>query len=44
MSALENLGYNRAVAESAIRRAVNGDEDPAFDDLFKRTLQILTKG
>ncbi len=44
MSALENLGYSRAIAESAIGRAVNGDKDPAFDVLFKRALQILTKG
>ena len=44
MSALENLGYNRAIAESAIGRAANGDKDPAFDVLFKRALQILTKG
>jgi len=44
LSALENLGYNRALAESALRRAVDGDRDPAFDPLFKRTLQILTKG
>jgi len=44
LSALENLGYNRALAESALRRAVDGDRDPAFDSLFKRALQILTKG
>ena len=44
LSALENLGYVRAHAEAAMRRAVNGDSDPAFDVLFKRALQILTKG
>lgn len=44
LSALENLGYNRALAESALRRAGDGDHDPAFDVLFKRALQILTKG
>lgn len=44
LSALENLGYNRALAESAMRRALDGDRDPAFDALFKRALQILTKG
>jgi len=44
LSALENLGYLRAHAEAAMRRAVNGDSDPAFDVLFKRALQILTKG
>jgi Holliday junction DNA helicase RuvA len=44
MSALENLGYNRALAESALRRAAGGDSGIAFDVLFKRALQILTKG
>jgi Holliday junction DNA helicase RuvA len=44
MSALENLGYSRALVESALQRATNGDRDPAFDVLFKRALQILTKG
>jgi len=44
LSALENLGYNRALAESAVRRAIDGDRDPAFEGLFKRSLQILTKG
>jgi Holliday junction DNA helicase RuvA len=43
LSALENLGYMRAHAEAAMRRAVDGDRDPAFDVLFKRALQILTK-
>jgi Holliday junction DNA helicase RuvA len=44
LSALENLGYNRALAESVIGRAVNGERDVTFDELFKRSLQILTKG
>jgi holliday junction DNA helicase RuvA len=44
LSALENLGYNRAIAEGAMRRAMNGDREPPFDVLFKRSLQILTKG
>jgi Holliday junction DNA helicase RuvA len=44
LSALDNLGYNRALAEGALRRAVDGDSDPAFDALFKRALHILTKG
>ena len=44
LSALENLGYNRPLAESAIRRAADGDGDSPFDVLFKRALQILTKG
>ena len=44
ISAMENLGYNRGLIEGAIRRSLDGDEDPGFDELFKRTLQILTKG
>jgi Holliday junction DNA helicase RuvA len=44
MSALENLGYSRALAGGALDRAANGDPEPAFDVLFKRALQILTKG
>jgi Holliday junction DNA helicase RuvA len=44
LSALENLGYNRALSESAMRRAVDGEREPAFEVLFKRSLQILTKG
>jgi holliday junction DNA helicase RuvA len=44
LSALENLGYNRALADSALRRARDHDGDAAFDVLFKRALVILTKG
>jgi len=44
LSALENLGYPHPIAESAMRRAMDGDGDIVFDVLFKRTLQILTKG
>ena len=44
LSALENLGYNRVLGESALVRAAAGDRDAAFDVLFKRALQILTKG
>ncbi|PYS19610.1 MAG: Holliday junction branch migration protein RuvA, partial [Acidobacteria bacterium] len=44
MSALENLGFSRGVADAALKRAIDGDRDPAFDLLFKRALQILTKG
>lgn len=43
LSALENLGYSRVVAEGATRRAITGDESASFDVLFKRALQILTK-
>jgi holliday junction DNA helicase RuvA len=42
VSALENLGYPRGIAEGALSRAANGDGE-AFDVLFKRALQILTK-
>src|SRR6185436_8325845 len=41
ISALENLGYSRAVIEAAVRRAGDGDKEPGFEELFKRTLQIL---
>lgn len=44
ISALENLGYPHPIAEAAIRRATEGETDVAFDVLFKRSLQILTKG
>lgn len=43
VSALENLGYPRAMIEAAIRRAIDGDAEAGFEVLFKRTLQILTK-
>jgi Holliday junction DNA helicase RuvA len=43
VSALENLGYPRGIAEGALNRAAIGDGDAAFDVLFKRALQILTK-
>jgi len=43
LSALENLGYNRAMAEAALARATNGESSAPFDVLFKRSLQILTK-
>jgi Holliday junction DNA helicase RuvA len=44
LSALENLGYPHPIAEAAIHRAMDGETDVAFDVLFKRSLQILTKG
>jgi Holliday junction DNA helicase RuvA len=44
LSALVNLGYPHPVAEAAIHRAAEGETDVAFDVLFKRSLQILTKG
>ena len=44
VSALENLGYPRALVEAAVRRALDGETEAGFEELFKRTLQILTKG
>ena len=44
VSALENLGYPRAMIEAAVRRSIDGDAEAGFEVLFKRTLQILTKG
>lgn len=44
VSALENLGYNRGQIEGAMRRALDGGPDPGFEELFRRTLQILTRG
>lgn len=44
VSALENLGYNRGQIDGAIRRALDGGPDPGFEELFRRTLQILTRG
>ena len=43
LSALENLGYPRAIAEAGVRRAMNGEGEVPFEVMFKRTLQILTK-
>jgi len=43
-SALENLGYTPPVVDAALRRAMDGETSPEFDTLFRRTLQILTKG
>jgi Holliday junction resolvasome RuvABC DNA-binding subunit len=42
--ALENLGYPPPVVDAALRRAMDGETNPEFDPLFRRTLQILTKG
>jgi Holliday junction DNA helicase RuvA len=44
LSALENLGYSRGQIEGAMRRALDDGPDPGFEELFRRTLQILTKG
>jgi Holliday junction DNA helicase RuvA len=44
VSALDNLGYNRGQVEGAMRRVLDGGPDPGFEELFRKTLQILTKG
>lgn len=44
ISAMENLGYNKGTIEGAIKRILESDDDPGFDELFKRTLRILTEG
>jgi len=44
MSALENLGFSRGICRCALSGRSIGDRDPVFDLLFKRALQILTKG
>src|SRR4029079_13248570 len=44
ISGLENLGYPPRAVDAALRRAMDGETNPEFDPLFRRTLQILTKG
>jgi Holliday junction DNA helicase RuvA len=44
ISALENLGYPPPAVDAALRRAMDGETNPEFDPLFRRALQILTKG
>jgi len=43
LSALLNLGYQRAAAEKAISRAAEVDGAASFDALLKRALQWLVK-
>ena len=43
LSALLNLGYQRAAAEKAVVRAVAQDGAATFDILLKRALQLLVK-
>lgn len=43
LSAMLNLGYQRGVAEKAIR-AVRAEDDMPFDAMLKRSLQMLMKG
>jgi Holliday junction DNA helicase RuvA len=41
-SALANLGYSRQEAEKAIGRARQEGGDPAFEDLLRRALRVLS--
>ena len=38
ISALENLGYQRALAEKAVSAAANGSSGKSFDELFRKAL------
>jgi Holliday junction DNA helicase RuvA len=42
LSALSNLGYSRPEAERAADRALRDGADGRFEDLLRRTLQILS--
>ena len=43
LSALLNLGYQRAAAEKAFQRAVTKNKAGIFDVLFREALAALTK-
>jgi holliday junction DNA helicase RuvA len=43
LSALLNLGYQRAVAEKAIERVVQGSPDARFEDALKDVLRTLIR-
>ncbi|HET7183423.1 MAG TPA: Holliday junction branch migration protein RuvA [Terriglobales bacterium] len=43
LSALVNLGYQRAAAERAVAAAARGDNDRSFDTLFRDALAGLSK-
>jgi holliday junction DNA helicase RuvA len=43
VSALMNLGYQRANAERALAIAGRGDQDAGFDKLFREALAVLSK-
>jgi len=43
VSALVNLGYQRAAAEKAISSAARSGTEPSFETLFKQTLAALSK-
>jgi Holliday junction DNA helicase RuvA len=42
LSALANLGYSRPEAEKGVDRALRDGDSGAFEDLLRRTLQILS--
>ena len=43
ISALVNLGYQRAAAEKTLASAARGDKNASFDGLFRAALAILSK-
>jgi Holliday junction DNA helicase RuvA len=43
LSALLNLGYQRAQAEKAVSQAAEQQPDAAFDAVLKRSLQLLSR-
>ncbi len=43
LSALLNLGYQRAQAEKAVSRAAEQQPDEGFDTLLKKSLQLLSR-
>jgi holliday junction DNA helicase RuvA len=44
LSALLNLGYQRAAAERALEKAITATPPPRFEDALKSTLRLLMKG
>jgi Holliday junction resolvasome RuvABC DNA-binding subunit len=42
VSALANLGYSRPEAERSVERAFREDGSGGFEDLLRRSLQILS--
>lgn len=43
ISALENLGYQRAIAEKAVGAAASGTSGLSFDELFRKSLAVARK-
>jgi Holliday junction DNA helicase RuvA len=44
LSALLNLGYQRAAAEKAIEKVATSDADQGFEQALKETLRLLMRG